>query len=239
MGLKYLKFGAVGLTAGLILAMAGAGAVVAADPTAADVVMDGVVTIHHVDADDGPMAGATVRVSWYREGDEIHAILPAVTLDAAGTAVVTGVPRPNEGAAPVLLDVRSDRATATVDAAGCTQYESWLAESRAVPSGPAVDVVLSTSLKSIEVNCPEPTPTPDAVDPAPTAAATRGGAVLGATGRPQITPPATDAVDGRGAAPAASPFVPILLALVALASLLVPVASLGRARVPARRPDRR
>lgn len=237
MGLKYLRYGAVGVAAGLILSMAGAGAALAADPTA-DVVMDGVITVHHVDSADGPMAGATIQVSWYREGDEISGLLPAATLDAAGAAVVTGVPRPIEGAAPVLLDVRSDRTTATVDAAGCTHQESWLAESKAVPSGHAVDLVLETTLKSIEVSCPEPTPSPDAVDPAPTAKPTSGGAVLAATGRPQVTPPATDAVDGRSA-PAGSPLVPVVLVLVALAAVLVPPGSLGLARAQSRRRDRR
>ena len=237
MGLKYLRFGAVGLTAGLILSLAGAGTALAADPTA-DVVMDGVITIQHVDSADGPMAGATIQVSWYRDGDETPGMLPAVTLDAAGAAVVTGVPRPVEGAAPVLLDIRSDRATATVDAAGCTQHETWLAESKAIPSGQAVDLVLETTVKSIDVSCPEPTPAPDAVDPAPTAKPTSGGAVRGVTGRPQITPPATDAVDGRSA-PAGSPFVPVVLGLLAVAALLVPAGSLGRARAQSRHRDRR
>ena len=149
-----------------------------------------------------------------------------------------GCPARSKGPLPCCSTFAADRATATVDAAGCTQHETWLAESKAVPSGQAVDLVLETTVKSIDVSCPEPTPAPDAVDPAPTAKPTSGGAVRGVTGRPQITPPATDAVDGRSA-PAGSPFVPIVLGLVALAALLVPAGSLGLARAQSRHRDRR
>jgi hypothetical protein len=241
-GLKYRGW-AVALTAGLIMSMAGVGAALAADP-ATDVVADGVVTVTWIDPDDGPLVGASIEISFYREGDENRESLPPATTDADGAVVIPAVPRPAEGALPLLLDIRGELATATVDDAGCTTLEGWQAESKGVAAAIAVDVVLSSSTKSISVTCPEPTATPEVVDPTPTPdpTATPGGAVLGATGRPQVTLPATDAVDGS-AEPAGSPFMPVLLALVGLAVLVVPT-SLAFARAQTRprprpRPRRR
>jgi hypothetical protein len=232
-GLKYRGW-AVALTAGLIMSIAGAGAALAADPTT-DVVADGVVTVTWIDPDEGPIAGASIEISYYRDGDENHGSLPAATTDSDGAIVISGVPRPAEGAAPLLLDIRGELSTATIDDAGCTTTEGWQAQSKGVAAALAVDVVLSSSTKSISVACPEPTPTPDVVDPPPTPdpTATPGGAVLGATGQPQVTPPATDAVAGS-AGPAGSPFMPVLLALVGLAVLVVPATSLAFARAQAR-----
>ena len=229
MGLKYRGW-AVALTAGLITSMAGVGAALAADPTS-NVVADGVVTVTWIDPDDGPIAGASIEISFYHEGDENRESLPAATTDVDGAVVIPAVPRPAEGALPLVLDIRGELSVATVDDAGCTTTEGWQAESNGVAAALAVDVVLSSSTKSISVTCPEPTPTPDVVDPPPTPdpTATPGGAVLGATGRPQVTPPATDAVDGS-AGPAGSPFMPVLLALVALAVLIVPATSFAFAR---------
>jgi hypothetical protein len=245
-GLKYGRLGAVALAAGVILSMVGAGSAMAGD----DIVFDGVVTVHWVDPDDGPIAGATIRLIYYHAGDEIPSILPGTfTLDAAGDLVIIGVPRMAEEAEPLLLDVRGDMATSTVDEGGCVTVKSWLAETREIPSGLQVDVMLETDSESMNVNCPEPTPTPDAeptptptatLDPEPTPAATptasASGGVLGATGLPQVTPPETDAVAGPSV-PARSPFVPVFLALVTVAALLVPAASLAlaRARSGARR----
>jgi hypothetical protein len=222
------------------MSIAMAGAALAADPTT-DVVADGVVTVTWIDPDDGPIAGASIEISFYHEGDENRESLPAATTDADGAVVIPAVPRPAEGASPLLLDIRGELAIATVDEAGCTTTEGWQAESKGVAAALAVDVVLSSSTKSISVRCPEPTPTPDIVDPPPTPdpTATPGGAVLGATGRPQVTLPATDAVDGS-AEPAGSPFMPVFLALVGLAVLIVPATSLAFARAQARpRPRRR
>jgi hypothetical protein len=232
-GLKYQGW-AVALTAGLIMSIAMAGAALAADPTA-DVVADGVVTVTWIDSDDGPIAGASIKISYYHEGDQNRESLPAATTDADGAVVIPAVPRPAEGALPLLLDIRGEFATATVDDAGCTTLEGWQAESNGVAAALAVDVVLSSSTKSISVTCPEPTPTPEVVDPtpAPDPTATPGGAVLGATGRPQVTLPATDTVGGS-AEPAGSPFMPVLLALVGLAVLIVPATSLAFARAQAR-----
>jgi hypothetical protein len=237
-GLKYRGW-AVALTAGLIMSIAGAGAALAADPTT-DVVADGTVTVAWIDPDDGPMAGASIEISFYHDGDENRESLPAATTDSDGAVVINGVPRPAEGAAPLLLDIRGELATSIVDDAGCTTTEGWQAESTGVPAALAVDVVLSASTKSISVTCPEPTPTPDVVDPTPTPdpTATPGGAVLGATGVPQVTPPATDAVDGS-AGPAGSPFIPVLLVLVGLAVLVVPATSLAFARAQTRPRPRR
>ena len=233
MRLKYQGW-AVALTAGLTMSIAMAGAALAADPTA-DVVADGVVTVTWIDPDDGPIAGASIEISYYHEGDENRESLPAATTDSDGAVVIPAVPRPAEGALPLLLDIRGELATATVDDAGCTTLEGWQAESTGVAAALAVDVVLSSSTKSISVTCPEPTPTPDVVDPTPPPDPTEtpGAAVLGATGRPQVTPPATDAVDGS-AGPAGSPFMPVLLALVGLAVLIVPATSLALARAQVR-----
>ena len=243
MGLKYRGW-AVALTAGLIMSIAGAGAALAAD-TSTDVVADGVVTVTWIDPDDGPIAGASIEISYYHEGDENRESQAAAITDSDGAVVISGVPRPAEGALPLLLDIRGELATATVDDAGCTTLEGWQAESKGVAAAVAVDVVLSASTKSISVTCPEPTPTPDIVDPTPTPdpTATPGGAVLGATGRPQLTLPATDTVDGS-AGPAGSPFMPVLVALIGLTALIVPATSLAFARAQARprprpRPRRR
>jgi len=240
-GLKYRGW-AVALTAGLMMSIAGAGAALAADPST-DVVADGIVTVTWIDPDDGAIAGASIEISFYHEGDENRESLPAATTDADGAVVISEVPRPAEGALPLLLDIRGELATATVDDAGCTTLEGWQAESKGVAAAVAVDVVLSASTKSISVTCPEPTPTPDIVDPTPTPdpTATPGGAVLGATGRPQLTLPATDTVDGS-AGPAGSPFMPVLVALIGLTALIVPATSLAFARAQARprtRPRRR
>jgi hypothetical protein len=232
-GLKYRGW-AVALTAGLITSMAGVGAALAADPTT-DVVADGVVTVTWIDPDDGPIVGASIEISFYHEGDGNRESLPAATTDANGAVVIPAVPRPAEGAAPLLLDIRGEFATETVDDAGCTTLEGWQAELTGVAAALAVDVMLSSSTKSISVTCPEPTPPPDVVvpPPPPDPTETPGGAVLGATGVPQVTLPATDTVDDP-AGPAGSPFMPVLLALVGLAALILPATSLAFARAQAR-----
>ncbi len=245
MGLKY-RWWAVALTAGLIVSMAGGTAVLAGEPPP-DIVMDGVVTVTWVEPEDGPMAGASILLSYYHEGDVIPGLLPTAMTDSEGVVVITGVPRPADGAAPLLLDVRGDRSAATVNDAGCTTLEGWQAESKGFASGLSLDVVLASETKSISVNCPEPTPTPDTVDPTPEPEPTRtpdvvlpaptgtptGGGVLGAVGTPGVTPPETDAVAGP-ARPTGSPSVPILLVLAALAMFLVPAASLAFARAHSR-----
>ena len=247
MGLKYRGW-AVALTAGLILSMAGGAAALAAEPAPHDVLLDGTVTVTWVDPDDGPMAGASIQLLFYHEGDENPASLPATTLGPDGAVVISGVPRPAEGAAPLLLDIRGDRSTATVDESGCTTLEAWRAEATGVAADLAVDVVLTSDTKSISVTCPEPTPTPEVVDPTPTPEPTQtpdvvqptptstptGGGVLGAVGTPGVTPPATDAV-AAPSNPSSSPFVPGLLALLAVAGLLVPATSLVLARAKSRR----
>jgi hypothetical protein len=249
-GLKYRGW-AVALTAGLIVSMAAAATVLAAEP-ASDIVMDGVLTVTWVEPEDGPMAGASIQISYYRDGDEIPGLLPAATMDSEGVVVITGVPRQAEGALPMLLDIRGDRSTATVDEAGCTTHEGWQAESTGVASDLTLDVVLASDTKSISVSCPEPTP-PDNVEPTPTAEPTptpgvvqptpkttpTGGGVLGTVGTPGVTPPETDTVSGP-ARPTGSPFVPILLVLAAVATFLVSAVSLAYARAHSRpRPRRR
>ncbi len=229
MGLKYWRFGAVALLAMLSLFTGGAGAVLAAAPQADTVVFDGVVTVHWADADDGPMTGAIVRIFFYHPGDEIPGIVPlGAPLDAQGRAVITGVPRAAEGAEPLLLDVFGDLETSTIDEAGCTRFEGWSAQQSAVAADVSVDVDLETSTKSLHVNCPtattRPAPIVIGVRPAP------AGTVLGATGRPQITPPDTDAAIRPTDAVGEAPFVPILLGLLALTAAVAPVSALAFAR---------
>ena len=225
MGLKYWRRGALALAAMVTLSTGGAGAVLAADPQADDVVFDGVVTVHWTDSDHGPMAGAVIRVLFYHDGDPIPGIVPlGDPMDASGVAVITGVPRPAEGSTPLFLDVRGDLRTSTIDDAGCTRFESWLAQAKHVTAGLTVDVVLETESKSVQVvNCPDPTPRPT-----PGVVGFPPAGVAGVTGRPQITPPATD-VTGR-ATPGESPVVPGLLALLALAAIVVLAASVSFAR---------
>ena len=238
MGLKYWRFGAVALLAMLALFTGGAGAVLAADPQADPVVFDGVVTVHWADADDGPMSGAVVRIFFYHAGDEIQGIVPlGAPLDAKGEAVITGVPRAADGAEPLLLDVFGDLETSTIDEAGCTRFEGWSAQQRAVSAGVSVDIVLETSTKSLHINCPNPTrrPAPIVVG-VPAAPA---GSVLGATSRPQVTPPDTDAATDPTEVVGVAPFVPVLLALLGLTAALAPVSSLAFARIrPATRRQR-
>jgi hypothetical protein len=224
-GLKYWGRGAVALLATLTLITGGAGTVLAADPQD-DVVFDGVVTVHWADGDHGPMAGAVVRVFFYHDGDPIPGIVPlGDPMDAAGVAVVTGVPRPAQGSTPLFLDIRGDLRTSTIDEEGCTRFESWLAQAKGVPAGVAVDVVLETESQSLQLNCPNSTPRPV---PGVVGFPPSSGNVAGVTSRPQITPPATD-VTGRGA-PAESPVLPALLTLFALAAMVVPAASLALGR---------
>lgn len=156
MGLKYRRFGAVALTTGLLLSMAGAGSALAVDPPADGIAWDGVVKALWLDRADGVMAGAGVRVFYYRDGDPIHGILGGSwTTDSNGLATITGVPRALPGADPVRLDIRADRSTATDDDTGCTTYQDWIAQSVGVLSRPSVLLILRTSYASEPfVNCP-------------------------------------------------------------------------------------
>jgi hypothetical protein len=163
-------------------------AALAADAPA-DVMLDGVVTVVHVDAEDGPIAGATVTVSTWRDPASPIQVLNATT-DGNGRAHVSGVARAADGADPVLLAVHSDLATTLVNEAGCSETASWSATASTTAAA-SVEVVLDSTSKSVLVDCPEPEPTDDSEAPAPTIAPSSGG-VLAATGRPQITPPATD-----------------------------------------------
>jgi hypothetical protein len=188
--MKYRRSGIVGLAAAMFLAIAGSGSVLAADPPV-DVVTDGVVTVHWVDPVDGPMAGASIQISYYHAGDATRGALPASATDPAGNAQIGGVPLAAEGSAPVLLNVRGERSTRTTDAAGCTRVESWLAELDGVASNGTVEVSLGASSKSVDMTCPEPEP---AIDVPPGLIDLPTGGVAGATGRPQQTLPPTDVV---------------------------------------------
>lgn len=155
MGLKYRRLAASALMTGMILSMAGAGAVFAADPPADGIVWDGVARVYWVDRVDGVMDGAQVRVFFYRAGDPFPGILPGTFItNSRGVAIITGIPRAIEGAEPVLLDIRADLATSTLDDAGCTTYRSWIAQRTALPSRQIASVLLQTTSRTWPVvNC--------------------------------------------------------------------------------------
>lgn len=216
---------ATSLPFGLLAALAlGTGSALAVDPPAAppaDVLLDAVVTVRHVDELDGPVAGATITVSSYRDPALPIQVVTSTT-DDAGLAVVEGIARPVDGAPPVHLDVRSDLVVSVVNGDGCTETSSWLASAALVPSAAAVEVDLDSTAKSIEIACPEPPEPPEPtdppaepVDPAPTAEPSAGG-VLAATGRPQLTPPATDAGADGSAPQSTSPAVAGMIAVLVL-----------------------
>lgn len=213
---------ATSLPFGLLAALAlGAGTALAVDPPAAppsDVLLDGVVTVRHVDELDGPVAGATITVSSYRDPAMPIQVVTSTT-DDVGLAVLEGIARPVDGAPVVHLDVRSDLVVSVVNGNGCTETSSWLASVALVPSAATVEVELDSTAKSIEIACPEPVdptePPAEPVDPAPTTEPSAGG-VLAATGRPQLTPPATDTgADGSGSQPT-SPAVAGMIAVIVL-----------------------
>jgi hypothetical protein len=215
---------ATSLSFGLLAALAlGGGTALAVDPPAAppaDVLLDGVVTVHHVDSVDGPVAGATITVSSYRDPALPIQVLTATT-DDAGLAVVEGIARPMDGAPAVHLDVRSDLVVSVVNGDGCTETSSWLAAVTLVPSAAAVEIDLDSTAKSLEIECPEPPeptePPAEPVDPAPTAEPSSG-AVLGATGQPQVTPPATDTGGDDSPSAGPSPAVAGMIAVLVLFS---------------------
>ncbi len=149
MGLKYRnRFGVLALSAGLLLSLAGTGAALAADPQG-DVTWDGTVKALWVDRADGVMEGASIRVFYYHDGDEIQGILPGSwTTDSHGLATITGVPRPVPGADPVRLDIRADLSTAVFDpATNCTTYQNWIAQAVAVRSRERVLLLLHTTFR--------------------------------------------------------------------------------------------
>lgn len=155
MGLKYRRIAALALSAGLLLSVAGAGTALAADPPADGIVWDGTARVQWVDRVDGVMTGAQVRVFYYRAGDPFPGILGGTFItNSRGVALITGIPRAIEGAEPVLLDIRADLATATPDDAGCTTYESWIAQRTGLTSRHLASILLQTSFRSWPVvNC--------------------------------------------------------------------------------------
>jgi hypothetical protein len=188
-----------------------------------DVLLDGVVTVLHVDAADGPIAGATITISTYRDPESPIQVLSATT-DGDGRAQVSGVARAADGAAPVLIDVRSDLAATLVNAAGCSETASWSAMASTTAAS-SLELVLDSTAKSVVIDCPQPEPLEPTVAPqAP------GGGVLAATGRPQITPPATDASAPRGqGSPSGLGGVVAAMAVVGLAALVAATVA-GRRR---------
>jgi hypothetical protein len=218
LGYRYGRNAAALAVGGALLAsILGAGPAAAADPPA-DVVLDAVVTVHQVDPDEGPIAGATVTLTAYRTAAApIQAV--TATTNASGDATLSGVARATDGAPAVLLDVRSDKTSSRVDANGCTETASWSSETAGLTAGPTTDIVLEPAAKSISFDCPEPS-----------------GQVQAATGRPQITPPSTDLAPGAARVEGRTPFLPILLVLLGAAASTVPLR--GLAAAPGRRHGR-
>jgi hypothetical protein len=194
----------------LLASILGAGPAAAADAPA-DTVLDAVVTVHQADPDEGPIAGATVTLTAYRDpGAPIQTV--TATTNASGDATLSGVARATDGAPAVLLDVRSDKTSSLIDANGCTETASWSAEEAGLTAGPTTDIVLEPAAKSISLDCPEP-----------------NGQVQAATGRPQITPPSTDVAPGAARVEGRTPFLPILLVLLGAAAATVPLRGLAAA----------
>ena len=202
----------------LLASILGAGPAAAADPPA-DTVLDAIVTVHQADPDEGPIAGATVTLTAYRDPAAPMQIVTATT-NASGDATLSGVARATDGAPAVVLDVRSDKTSSLVDPNGCTETASWSSEKTGVAAGPVTDIVLDPAAKSISLDCPAPR-----------------GEVQAATGRPQITPPSTDVAPGAARVEGRTPFLPILLVLLGAAATTVPLR--GLAAAPGRRHDRR
>jgi hypothetical protein len=217
-GYMYGRIGAALAVGGLLASMLGAGPAVAADPLS-DVVLDAVVTVHQVDPDEGPIGGATITITAYRDGG-VPIQAKTATTDANGDATLVGVARPASAASALLLDVRSDKSSAIVDANGCTQTSSWSAARDALAAAAVVDVVLDTTAKSASIDCPQPS-----------------GEVLGATGLPEITPPSTDVCltePARGG----HPMLPALLVIFAMALVALPLRTLATAPMRRRRRGR-
>jgi hypothetical protein len=214
LGHRYGRIGAAIAVGGLLVSTLGAGPAAAADPPT-DVVLDAVATVHQADPDEGPIAGATITITIYRDPSAPIQTVTATT-DAGGDATLGGLARPADGSSPVLVDVRSDRTRSVVDAHGCTETSSWSSEKAGLVGGPTMDIVLDPAAKSISIDCPEPT-----------------GAVQAATGRPQITPPSTDAEPGAARVEGRAPFLPFLLVLLGAAAVAVPLR--GLAAAPGRR----
>ena len=215
-GHRYRRIWAALAVGGLLASILGAGPAAAADPPPG-VVLDGVVTVHQVDPAEGPIAGATIIARAYRDPATPIQIVTATT-NASGDATLSGLARPADGAAAVLLDVRSDKTSSVVDAKGCTEKSSWSAEKDGLASLATVDMVLDTSARSISIDCPEP-----------------NGAVLGATGRPEITPPSTEAAPAAARLDGRTPLLPVLLAILGLTAVVVAVPLRRLAPAPTRR----
>ena len=210
LGNRYGRIGTAIAVGGLLVSMLGAGPAAAADPPT-DVVLDAVATVHQADPDEGPIAGATITITVYRDQSSPIQIVTATT-NASGDATLSGIARPADGASPVLLDIRSDRTRSFVDANGCTETSSLSSEKAGLAAAPTMDIVLDPAAKSISIDCPEPT-----------------GAVQAATGRPQITPPSTDVAPGAARAEGRAPLLPIILVLLCAAAGTVPLRGLAAA----------
>jgi hypothetical protein len=210
LGNSYGRIGTAIAVGGLLVSMLGAGPAAAADPPT-DIVLDAVATVHQADPDEGPMAGATITITVYRDPSVPIQTVTATT-NASGDATLSGIARPADGAIPVLLDVRSDRTLSFVDSNGCTETSSWSSEKTGLAAAPTMDIVLDPAAKSISIDCPEPT-----------------GAVQAETGRPQVTPPSTDAAPGAAPPKGRAPLLPIILVLLCAAAATVPLRGLAAA----------
>ena len=78
MGNRYGRIGTAIAVGGLLVSMLGAGPAAAADPPT-DVVLDAVATVHQADPDEGPIAGATITITVYRDQSSPIQIVTATT----------------------------------------------------------------------------------------------------------------------------------------------------------------
>lgn len=196
----------------VILAMTGPAVVAAADPPPVvvdetGVAYEAVLTVHDIDAVTLlPVDGASIRVTAH-QGETVLGEYDATT-DADGVAILEGLPY-EAGAGPIVtLDIDATKDSTFIDAeTGCQLAESWHAARLAVPvEGLTVDVAFTADEQDAtsSLTCPGTTPSGD---------------VGAATGRPQITPPATDAGPARdGGSNAGGSFL-VIGALVALAGV--------------------
>jgi hypothetical protein len=216
----------------LLGAVAGPSAAVLAADAPSGVVFDGSVTVTVTGATFnpanpiGPLVGATVRLKVLRAGDEPESdrliqTLTATT-DTAGIAAFGGVGR-QAGEGPAILLVADAHLDGPIEGGimpNCFTQYSWDAAPVVADSGLRASIELADAAPSSSFWCVQVTPPPD-------------GAVLAATGRPQVTPPATDVGSSeRASAGAAGAAIAGLLVVAALA--LIPLRPRRRATVRAR-----
>jgi hypothetical protein len=129
-------FGAV------VLGLAAASPTLALAEPPAGIAFDGVVTVHHVDPDHGPLAGSLVSVKAFTDPTRADIFQEVEgTTDATGTTVLTGVARPLAGGPAVLLDIQAIHGfPSTPFGNGCWESAEVDAFAPEVPAAQSLDV---------------------------------------------------------------------------------------------------